>query len=58
MINNNPEEFMSLFTQGGPEGDFEMGEDEEGQGAQYVTISAEDDAAINRASRLKTHILS
>lgn len=45
MINANPEEFMSLFAEPGAEGEFE----EEGS---FVTISPEDDAAINRLTAL------
>ena len=46
LIQSHPEEFLSLL--GGDAGDFEDAGGEEGEGGQYVTISPEDDAAINR----------
>jgi UV excision repair protein RAD23 len=47
LISSNQDQFLSLLGEGGEGGEFE---DEEGgaAGAQYVTISPEDDAAINR----------
>ena len=46
LIQSHPEEFLSLL--GGDAGDFEDVGGEEGERGQYVTISPEDDAAINR----------
>jgi UV excision repair protein RAD23 len=50
LLSSNQEEFLSLLGEGGESGEFE---DEDGgaagaAGGQFITISPEDDAAINR----------